>query len=377
MEAIKVHYLWLDADDNIRSKVRIQNGIRFPNDNTETLEGVQVSSSPKYYPNWAFDGSSTGQATTEDSDITLVPVRVYSKRFMFNLGTKPEVFLLCDACKRNNEGELAPIKGQHRKVLNVLVEKYKDNRWTFGVEQEFFLFNQYGSRPHGWPERGFPEDQGKYYCGVGSDQTYGSEIIEEFTDEMLAFKLPLCGTNAEVAPAQWEYQIGPGIDRDKNLIIKDPLELADALIFSRYLLFKIAERHKLSVKLDPKLNTKQYGKKWNGSGLHTNFSNENMRTDTTGVSINNALTHLKGTHDECIKRYGKGNEERLVGSLETSSMDKFTSGESHRECSVRVPLQVQETGCGYLEDRRPCANGNPYLIMAAIIQSVEEGVCTV
>ena len=47
----------------------------------------------------------------------------------------------------------------------------------FGIEQEYTLFE--GRNPLGWPEGGYPAPQGPFYCGVGADEVFGRDIVEE------------------------------------------------------------------------------------------------------------------------------------------------------------------------------------------------------
>ena len=68
--------------------------------------------------------------------------------------------------------------------------------------------------------------------------------------------------------------------------------------------------------------------------------------------------------------YGEGNEERLTGNQETSNINVFTYGDCDREASIRIPINVKEQGYGYLEDRRPAANLDPYLVCSKILETL-------
>ena len=84
------------------------------------------------------------------------------------------------------------------------------------------------------------------------------------------------------------------------------------------------------------------------------------------------IKKLEKKHNEHIAVYGKDNNQRLTGLHETQSIDKFTYGESDRGSSIRIPVEVIESDytTGYLEDRRPAANANPYEITKAIIDTI-------
>ena len=73
---------------------------------------------------------------------------------------------------------------------------------------------------------------------------------------------------------------------------------------------------------------------------------------------------------EHIDNYGSDNRLRLTGKYETQSIDKFTWGVSDRGASIRVPKTVGETWKGYLEDRRPGSNADPYKILRVISESL-------
>ena len=62
--------------------------------------------------------------------------------------------------------------------------------------------------------------------------------------------------------------------------------------------------------------------------------------------------------------------DRLTGYHETSSVHQFSSGVAHRGASIRIPRQCAEDGKGYLEDRRPSSNCDPYRVTEAIARTV-------
>ena len=70
--------------------------------------------------------------------------------------------------------------------------------------------------------------------------------------------------------------------------------------------------------------------------------------------------------------YGAHNEQRLTGLHETQSIDEFSYGVSDRGASIRIPIMTVESGWkGWLEDRRPASNADPYKVAAIIVKTVK------
>jgi len=329
-------YVWIDGTgENLRAKTR-------------TLDFVPKH--PKELPIWNFDGSSTGQAEGSNSDVYLYPVAIYNDPF--RLGDNKLV--LCETYKYNKK----PTETNHRKSCNEVMEKAKDQKPWFGIEQEYTLLDQ-DMHPFGWPKNGFPGPQGPYYCGVGANKVYGRDIVEAHYKTCLYAGINISGTNAEVMPAQWEFQVGPC----------EGITMGDDLWMGRFLLHRVAEDFGAVVSIDPKPMQGD----WNGAGAHTNFSTLAMRQDNGLVDIEKAIDKLSRHHIRHIKAYdpneGKDNERRLTGLHETSSIHDFSAGVANRGCSIRIPRGVAEDKKGYLEDRRPSSNCDPYQVTEVMVKT--------
>lgn len=339
-----LEYIWIDGAEpthHLRSKTRI----------VADKENFSLADCPA----WGFDGSSTYQAVGEDSDLILKPVRLITNP----LSHDPGYLVLCEVMQADN----TPHPTNTRAMLRAAMEKYADgqNPWI-GFEQEYTLFK--GRNPLGWPEGGYPAPQGPFYCGVGADEAFGRHLVDAHTSACLAADLMIFGVNAEVMPGQWEFQMGyRGIDSESA----DPLTVSDHLWIARWMLYRLGEEFDISATLHPK----PVKGDWNGAGKHTNFSTEAMRDPKTGQqTIERAIAALEKTHEAHIKIYGAGLDERLTGSHETSTIHDFSSGVSNRTCSIRIPRSVATDGCGYIEDRRPGANADPYEVSAALIETI-------
>ena len=248
-----------------------------------------------------------------------------------------------------------PLPSNTRHNANQIFEKNIEHHPWFGLEQEYVLIDGHTNKPLGWPtDSTEPEPQGKYYCGVGYKTVFGREIITEHYQACLKAGIKIAGVNAEVLPGQWEFQIGPCVGIDAG----------DHLWMARYLLHRICEKHKVIASFEPKPVLGD----WNGSGMHCNFSTEQMRYDGGIKYIENAISKLSKNHNEHIKVYGD-NSKRLSGTHETSNIDNFTWGVGDRSASVRIPILVNDVGSGYFEDRRPASDADPYLVTSKIFET--------
>lgn len=343
MPRLQLEYIWLDGtdDQDVRSKTRIIE-VAMPTEDQQWLNVI---------PEWGFDGSSTMQAEGNDSDCLLVPVKVYPDPFRQTIWSVDQSHLvLCEV--RNADGSTHI--SNHRERLVELAGKYETAEVWVAIEQEYTLFKD--GRPFGWPENGDdPEEQGPYYCSP--DRNAGGRIADRHKDVCLDLGMVISGINAEVMLGQWEYQLGP----------VNPLIAADDLVVSRWLLKRLATLIEDAwVSFAPK----PIAGDWNGAGAHVNFSTMQMRAEGGIKVVRAAENKLRLFHKEHIKVYGKNNDQRMTGKHETASMDTFTMGDSDRGASVRIPLQVLREERGYLEDRRPAANMNPYLVLTALLETI-------
>ncbi|HEX4032249.1 MAG TPA: glutamine synthetase beta-grasp domain-containing protein [Terracidiphilus sp.] len=332
MAKYKLEYIWLDGKTPIpelRGKTTLKDFASPP-----TLADL---------PLWGFDGSSTMQAEGKSSDCILKPVALYP-----DAARKDAYIVLAEV--------MHPDGSPH--ASNMRATAPDDPDMWFGFEQEYFLYKD--GKPLGFPQDGFPGPQGPYYCGVGYKYmgSLARTIVDEHLDLCLAAGINHEGINAEVAKGQWEFQIfGKGSHK-----------AADDMWTARYLMMRLCERYEVDVQW----HCKPIKGDWNGSGMHTNFSTKYLR-ETGGKDYFEALMVAfdKNKLDH-IAVYGPDNHLRLTGHHETQSIDKFSYGLSDRGASIRMPVNFIKNGYkGYLEDRRPNSEADPYQIVSQIVKTVD------
>jgi len=330
---VQAMYVWIGGSgEDLRGK-------------TKTLDSVPKSIDE--LPIWNFDGSSTGQAPGKDSEVYLIPRRIY--RDPFRRGEN--IIVLCECV---HPVSLQPLPSNTRRACNESMEKVKAHEPWFGIEQEYTMLSK-KKWPLGWPEEGFPGPQGPYYCSVGTEVNFGRQIIEHHYRTCLHAGVKIAGTNAEVMPGQWEFQVGPC----------EGIQMGDDLWMARYLLLRVAELYQVVISFHPKPIVGD----WNGAGCHTNYSTKSMREKGGFEEIVKAIEKLSKVHQQHIAVYGKDNEKRLTGHHETAPITQFSWGVANRGASIRVPRQTEKDGKGYFEDRRPASNSDPYLVTDIIVQT--------
>ena len=86
--------------------------------------------------------------------------------------------------------------------------------------------------------------------------------------------------------------------------------------------------------------------------------------------IEGMMAKFAERHSDHILLYGDDNNKRLTGIHETSSMNEFSFGVGNRAASFRIPSSTAAAnGKGYIEDRRPASNIDPYLVTSIILDT--------
>ena len=331
-----VEYVWIGGNQELRCKTKVMDTL---------VKSISDLS------DWNYDGSSTGQAVGRDSEVIIKPCALFKDPFR---GGENKI-VLCDTYLPDGTPHVTNHRVWAQSIFN---QKLEEEPW-FGLEQEYFFINPKTQLPLGFPtETGV--EQGQFYCSIGAENAFGRQIAEKHLQACAYAGITISGINAEVAPGQWEFQIGPCVG----------IEEGDHLWMARYLLGRVAESYGASVNLEPK----PVKGDWNGSGCHANYSTKNMREgsgDNTGLDfIDDAIDKLSHKHAEHMAVYGSGNEERMTGAHETASFDAFSHGVANRGASIRRGNETVKNGKGYFEDRRPSSNCDPYQVTSKMYETI-------
>ncbi|CAM0872062.1 unnamed protein product [Alopecurus aequalis] len=334
-DKIIVEYLWVGGSGiDIRSKARTVNG---------------PITDAKQLPKWNYDGSSTGQAPGEDSEVILYPQAIFKDPFRRG----DHLLVMCDCY--TPQGEPIPTNKRANAAKIFSNPKVAAEVTWYGIEQEYTLLQKDVNWPLGWPIGGYPGPQGPYYCAAGADKAFGRDIVDAHYKACLYAGINISGINGEVMPGQWEFQVGPSVGIDG----------ADQLWVARYILERITEVAGVVLSLDPK----PIPGDWNGAGAHCNYSTKSMREAGGYELIKKAIEKLGKRHKEHIAAYGEGNERRLTGHHETADINTFKWGVANRGASIRVGRDTEKDGKGYFEDRRPASNMDPYVVTSMIAET--------
>lgn len=327
-------YVWIGGKNELRSKARVL-----------TEKPMDINNVPE----WNYDGSSTEQAKGNYSEIILKPRCLFACPFR----GRDNYLVMCDTYLPSGE----PLENNNRHYATKLFEENSDEEPWYGLEQEYFIMDYTTDFPIGF---GDAVSQGQYYCSVGSQNTFCRQLVDEHMESCLYAGIKISGLNAEVAPGQWEFQVGPCVG----------IEAGDHLWMARYILHRLSEKYSVSINFHPK----PLKGDWNGSGCHTNFSTKKMRTGNEIMSgydyIIEAIEKLSKKHKEHMDVYGIDNHLRMTGKYETSSYDDFSYGVGNRCASIRIPTLTFKNKQGYFEDRRPSSNSDPYEVTATIFETI-------
>jgi glutamine synthetase len=301
-------------------------------------------------PIWNYDGSSTRQASTENSVVHLIPVTTYGHPDK-NLRDNGAILTLCGTSLQGD-------------TIMSTVEKLSNDekKLMLGFELECFMIDNNTNLPVGWDGKNLQCTD--HYC---STCTVVDMRVQNFLNEVmttgLEMGLSLTGHNVEVAYGQIELQV-----------CDFALKACYDLEVLKYLMEFIGRKPEYNVSID--YRCKPLGPNHNGSGMHTNASTEEMRVKNDPELTRSIVERLGMGHFDAMKIYGFDNEQRLTGLHETSSFTEFTYAQDSRAVSVRLqskydPITKQIVpDATYFEDRRPNPTADQFLIACHIYDHV-------
>ena len=98
-------------------------------------------------PAWNYDGSSTEQALGEDSEVYIIPRKIYKDPFR----PGDNYLVMCDTWLPDL---VTPHPTNSRHKYAQVYEQIKDKDPWFGFEMEFFMLDKATHKPLGFPESG-------------------------------------------------------------------------------------------------------------------------------------------------------------------------------------------------------------------------------
>ncbi|MFG1497931.1 hypothetical protein ABMA57_14970 [Saccharospirillum sp. HFRX-1] len=319
-----IEYIWIDGFEpspGLRSKTRIV--------------ALNDALLPTDLPRWTFDGTLTAQADNHDHDCLLAPVRLYPNPLR---GTGHYLAL----CEVLDAGGCTHISNKRAPLRSLLNDANNNLDPWLGFEQPYRLIPKETAHP-------VPANNKPNYCAVSQRDAVASELAEAHAQACLDAALLFYGMHCESAHNGWRFQIGPrGIEGEAC----DALKASDDLWIARFLLARLAEQAGLDI---------QYHFEHRYTHLHTSFSTRYTRDPRCGLDAIQMISHLL-SDNRC--KQPKNHHSQL-------DVDQhFSCGITQRTAAIRIPTPVVQQGYGYLVDRRPCADADPYELANYLLDRV-------
>lgn len=318
---IVVEYVWIGGNNDLHSKTRVLDMKK--NEKDEFVISI---------PQWSYDGSSTDQATSENSEIILIPRSIF--KCPFRRGDNAMV--ICDTYKVDG----TPAECNYRAEAEIIFNLDKEAKPLYSMKQEFFLLSRGKTFDKG--------KQGQYYCSVGMDNVFGRDIMEKHLAACMFAGLAIKSINSEVAPCQWQYEIGH----------VEGVTAGDHLWLSRFILERICEQHNVNVSWEPKAIPGN----WNTSKCAVDYSTLAMREGEGLECIHDAINKLAKNHNKYMET-----------CFNVKEYDDFAWGIGNKNTSIRISNETVKNKSGSLEDRRPTSNMDPYRVTSMLFRTTHVG----
>jgi glutamine synthetase len=286
------------------------------------------------FPRWEFDGSQTGQGAGQSSDCILVPVNFTLDPTREKNHERIHCLVLCEVFYPDKRPHLTNTRSDLRETL----AQFQHREPLISIEQEYMLMRD--NERHS----SYPRQRNSYYCAVGINEVVGRDLVEDHLAKCLDSRLIVGGVKASRWPGQWTLHVGTA----------DPLVVCDHLTFAKWLLHRVGEDRKFGVSFDHSVDDMR---------AIISFSTVEMRDPAGGLTaIESAVERLENTHESHTTKVQAYRNHR--------SQKKFRWAVGDFNASVRIPLHVAQSGCGHIEDRRPHADADPYVLARLMIETV-------
>ncbi|KAL4225189.1 hypothetical protein ACF0H5_015880 [Mactra antiquata] len=238
-------------------------------------------------------------------------------------------------------------------------KKVNDLEPLYAFEQEYYVVDE-----NGIPLDMYSDTKGRDYdneMDVGKYSAIERDLAETHLRACIYAGLKISGMNRECHPSEWEYQVGP----------LSAVDVCDQVVMSRYILRRLAEMNQIEITFINPECTRDTDCR---SALHLNFSTHDMRGDNGMEHINKIIENLRKYPQEKLFKYygspvGLDIYWFLSGECYMPVHDQFVAGTDKVLSSIRIPLKCVKEGKGYVEERRPMSNADPYEVCVAFTQS--------
>lgn len=278
-------------------------------------------------------------------------------------GKRPTAQILLESFHEDGQ----TFAGCSRSVLKKVVERL-EKAGLFPVtafELEFFLLKAEADWPSNAPElvdsSEGPDRQRMYSLDALAEH---SGFLEDVREAAEAQSLPIDTIVKEAAPGQFEVNLNHQ---------KDPLRAADDAVMLRRIIVECARKNDLKATFMAKPFIDQPG---NGMHVHTSLLNKAGKNVFAGVDgrnkLENAIAGLIDTMAELSLLFinsFNGFRRMQPGSYAPT---RANWGENNRSVALRIPASGDNAR--RIEHRISGADANPYLVMAAILQGMLEGI---
>ena len=336
---------------------------------------------------FGFDGSSIrGWQPINASDMLVIPDASTAKMDPFF--KVPTLVLICDIKDPITfESYTRDPRFIARKAENYLKSTGIGDTVYIGPEAEFFIFDDI--RFESAPNRAFYEIdsvEGAWNTGRDEGPNLGYKPrykeayfpvppMDKFQDLRTEMLLVLEGLGIEIEAQH--HEVASGGQAEIDMRFKPLLEMADQLVWFKYVLKNVANRAGHTVTFMPK---PLFGD--NGSGMHTHVSiwkegKPLFAGDQYAGVSQQALYAIGGILKHCKALCAFTNPttnsyKRLVPGFEAPVNLAYSS--RNRSAAIRIPMYSSSPKAKRIEFRTPDPSCNGYLAFSAIFMAVIDGI---